>query len=448
MTIVAGNLMAIPQQNVKRLLAYSGVAHIGYMLIGIAAVSADGAGDGALLPGRVSLREHGRVPRRAGGRHGPRAATGWAAIAASRSDRRCSRSSMLVFLLSLGGIPFVAGFWAKLFIFQAAIERTCTGSSLLGAVLTIVALYYYLVLASRMYIDAPERAGPAAGPVPPQGLYRWLRGRGGRARGVSQAHGDGRPPGRLDAVLVLRASNLAIVLTCFPRLKSALICDELLVPTGTVHEEGRRSVPTGDQRRRATKAEAAHARPDPGRGGPPDPPSRVSLHLAGRRPPGQRGGQGQLLLLLQEQGRPRLRHHRPDRRASSSGRWSRPSPTLRRTRRPDPRVPRPRPGQPAPAQLRRRVPDGQPRLRAVGRARGFRRRLAGSSRSGAAAWPRPSAGEGARRAPGRPEPAGAAQFLVAALEGAILLSKVTKDIAVMEKCVDELKSHLTLYAER
>ena len=44
LTIVAGNLMAIPQQNVKRLLAYSGIAHIGYMLMGIAAMSADGAG--------------------------------------------------------------------------------------------------------------------------------------------------------------------------------------------------------------------------------------------------------------------------------------------------------------------------------------------------------------------------------------------------------------------
>ena len=46
------------------------------------------------------------------------------------------------------------------------------------------------------------------------------------------------------------------------------------------------------------------------------------------------------------------------------------------------------------------------------------------------------------------DPAGAAQFLVAALEGAILMSKVTRDIAVMENCVDELKSHLTLYGER
>ena len=45
------------------------------------------------------------------------------------------------------------------------------------------------------------------------------------------------------------------------------------------------------------------------------------------------------------------------------------------------------------------------------------------------------------------DPARAAQFLVAALEGAILMSKVTRDIAVMESCVDELKRHLTLYAE-
>jgi len=66
--------------------------------------------------------------------------------------------SMLVFLLSLGGIPFVAGS-----------GRSCSSSggdrpahvrlALLGAVLTIVALYYYLVLASRMYIDAPEKPG-------------------------------------------------------------------------------------------------------------------------------------------------------------------------------------------------------------------------------------------------------------------------------------------------
>ena len=64
---------------------------------------------------------------------------------------------MLLFLLSLGGIPFVAGFWAKLYVFWAAAERGLYGLVLLGAVLTVVALYYYLLVAKRMYIEEPVR---------------------------------------------------------------------------------------------------------------------------------------------------------------------------------------------------------------------------------------------------------------------------------------------------
>jgi NADH-quinone oxidoreductase subunit N len=71
---------------------------------------------------------------------------------------------MLIFLLSLGGIPFVAGFWAKLYVFWAAIERGLYGLVFLGAVLTVVALYYYLLVARRMYIEAPERLGRV--PIP------------------------------------------------------------------------------------------------------------------------------------------------------------------------------------------------------------------------------------------------------------------------------------------
>ena len=62
MTIVTGNLMAIPQTNIKRLLAYSGVAHIGYMLIGIAALSSTGVAMVLFYLVAYSVREHGRVP--------------------------------------------------------------------------------------------------------------------------------------------------------------------------------------------------------------------------------------------------------------------------------------------------------------------------------------------------------------------------------------------------
>jgi NADH-quinone oxidoreductase subunit N len=158
-TIIAGNLMAIPQQNVKRLLAYSGVAHIGYMLVGFAAVSATGVAMmlfylvaylfgnmGAFLVVEAVSQSEGSE-----------------SIAAYRGLAQRSpvlALSMLLFLLSLGGIPFVAGFWAKLYVFWAAAEQGLYWLVLVGAVLTVVALFYYLLVAKRMYIDAPVTTAP------------------------------------------------------------------------------------------------------------------------------------------------------------------------------------------------------------------------------------------------------------------------------------------------
>jgi NADH-quinone oxidoreductase subunit N len=163
-TIIGGNLMAIPQQNIKRLLAYSGIAHIGYMLVGFAAVSADGVAMmlfylvaylfgnmGAFLVAEAVAQSEGSD-----------------SIAVYRGLAQRSpvlALTMLLFLLSLGGIPFVAGFWAKLYVFWAAAEQGLYWLVLVGAVLTVVALFYYLLVAKRMYIDAPEKTTPV--PVAP-----------------------------------------------------------------------------------------------------------------------------------------------------------------------------------------------------------------------------------------------------------------------------------------
>jgi NADH-quinone oxidoreductase subunit N len=165
MTIVTGNLMAIPQRNIKRLLAYSGVAHIGYMLIGLAAFSSAGIATVlfylvAYLFGNMGAFMVVETVARSEQSDGIDAYQGLA----QRSPLLAL--AMLVFLLSLGGIPFVAGFWAKLYIFLAAAERGMYGLVFLGAVLTVVALYYYLLVARRMYIEAPVRPEP----VPVSGL--------------------------------------------------------------------------------------------------------------------------------------------------------------------------------------------------------------------------------------------------------------------------------------
>jgi NADH-quinone oxidoreductase subunit N len=164
LTIVAGNLMAIPQQNIKRLLAYSGVAHIGYMLVGLAAVSANGVAMMlfyliAYLFGNMGAFLVVEAVSQAEGSDNVSAYRGLA----QRSPMLAL--AMLLFLLSLGGIPFVAGFWAKLYVFWAAAEKGLYLLVLVGAILTVVALFYYLLVAKRMYIDVPERPDPIV--VPP-----------------------------------------------------------------------------------------------------------------------------------------------------------------------------------------------------------------------------------------------------------------------------------------
>jgi NADH-quinone oxidoreductase subunit N len=163
-TIIAGNLMALPQQNIKRMLAYSGIAHIGYMLVGFAAVSASGTGMMlfyllAYLFGNMGAFLVVEAVAQSEGSDSISAYKGLA----QRSP--VLALSMLLFLLSLGGIPFVAGFWAKLYVFWAAAEQGLYWLVLVGAVLTVVALFYYLLVAKRMYIDAPEDRAPV--PVPP-----------------------------------------------------------------------------------------------------------------------------------------------------------------------------------------------------------------------------------------------------------------------------------------
>jgi NADH-quinone oxidoreductase subunit N len=165
-TIVAGNLMAIPQQNVKRLLAYSGIAHIGYMLVGFAAVSADGVAMMLFYLVAYLFGNMGAffVVEAVAQSDGSEAISAYKGLA-QRSP--VLSLCMLLFLLSLGGIPFVAGFWAKLLVFKAAAqsEQGLYWLVLVGAILTVVALFYYLLVAKRMYIDAPERAQPV--PVSP-----------------------------------------------------------------------------------------------------------------------------------------------------------------------------------------------------------------------------------------------------------------------------------------
>ncbi|RME20645.1 MAG: NADH-quinone oxidoreductase subunit N, partial [Deltaproteobacteria bacterium] len=148
-TMVLGNVFALHQDNVKRLLAYSGIAHIGIMLLGFGIATRLGLGILLFyLAAYVFTNMGAFFVASVIGAEGSDELRGWAGLM-RRSP--ALGAAMLLFLLSLGGIPFVAGFWAKLLLFLAVWQAGLGVLVLLGAVLAVVALFYYLRVARSMF---------------------------------------------------------------------------------------------------------------------------------------------------------------------------------------------------------------------------------------------------------------------------------------------------------
>lgn len=154
-TMTLGNVLALRQSNIKRMLAYSSIAQAGYTLIGVVAIGAqNGAGMAAvayymLMYSLTNLVAFGVVIFLS-------RATGTENIADFAGLSRRSPAlalAMTVALLSLGGIPPAAGFFGKFFLFQAAVDSGLTWLALVGVINAIVALYYYLMVVKVMYVD-------------------------------------------------------------------------------------------------------------------------------------------------------------------------------------------------------------------------------------------------------------------------------------------------------
>jgi NADH-quinone oxidoreductase subunit N len=155
-SMILGNCAAIVQHNVKRLLAYSSIAHAGYIFIGLVAATATGATSVLFYIIVYSLTNLG--------------AFGVVAALSSRAGgdemkdfdgmaRRAPYLSllMLIFILSLAGIPPLGGFFGKFYLFASAVQRDAQHFGLLwlvvlGIVMSAVSLYYYLVLLKHVYV--------------------------------------------------------------------------------------------------------------------------------------------------------------------------------------------------------------------------------------------------------------------------------------------------------
>ncbi len=178
-SMTLGNLVALAQKNIKRLLAYSSIAQAGYTLIGVAAIQALTPEGQATAVASVSfymfmyvftnLLSFAVVILFS-------EATGSETIAdLAGLSRRSPMLALLmtVGLLSLAGVPPAAGFMGKFFLFQAAVEANLTWLAIVGVLNAIIGLYYYLVVIKVMYVDHSEDEDK---PIPFSPTYAWVLG--------------------------------------------------------------------------------------------------------------------------------------------------------------------------------------------------------------------------------------------------------------------------------
>jgi NADH-quinone oxidoreductase subunit N len=161
LSMTYGNIVAIAQKNIKRLLAYSGIAQIGNVLIGLAAGTKMGSdailfyllaylfanlGAFAIVIAVSQAIGSDEIDDYSGlGRRSPFLAF-----------------AMLIFLLSLAGVPPLAGFIGKLYIFIAAIKEGLYTLITVGLINIIISMYYYLIVVKKMYIMEPHDPSPVS----------------------------------------------------------------------------------------------------------------------------------------------------------------------------------------------------------------------------------------------------------------------------------------------
>lgn len=153
-----GAIAALGQKNIKRLMAYSSIGHMGYALLGLAAGTALGARGVLIYLAIYVFTNLGVFACIQAMRRGGRQVETIADLAGlARTDPRLAAVFSLLFL-SLAGLPPLAGFFAKFYVFLAAIQVGLIWPAVLGVLASAIGLVYYLRLVKIMYFDEPAAA--------------------------------------------------------------------------------------------------------------------------------------------------------------------------------------------------------------------------------------------------------------------------------------------------
>jgi NADH-quinone oxidoreductase subunit N len=163
-SMLLGSFAAIGQRNIKRLMAYSSIGNVGYALIGLAAGTAEGV-QGVIVYMAIYLAMTlGGFACILGMRRGGRYVETVDDLAGAAQTHPWRAFCFAAMLFSLAGIPPLAGFFAKFYVFAAAIEAHLYTLAVIGVVTSVVGAFYYIRIVKVMYFDEPRGAFERAPP--------------------------------------------------------------------------------------------------------------------------------------------------------------------------------------------------------------------------------------------------------------------------------------------
>jgi NADH-quinone oxidoreductase subunit N len=165
LTMIVGNFAALTQTNIKRMLAYSSIAHAGYVMVAMTAHSEVGTAAAMFYLASYAFMNIGAF---AVVTHFVRQGERFVAIEdmAGLAYRQPMTAGLLtIFLLSLIGVPLTGGFFAKFYVFKAALDANLVWLTVLGLLNSAVAAYYYLRVLVVMYMNEPSAASEGLQPL-------------------------------------------------------------------------------------------------------------------------------------------------------------------------------------------------------------------------------------------------------------------------------------------
>ena len=171
-SMVLGAVTALVQTNIKRLMAYSSIGHVGFALVGLAAGTQEGVSAVLIYMAIYLVMNVGAFSLILAMRRKEGPVEDINDLAGLSKTRPAMALALLVFMFSLAGIPPLAGFFGKFYVFVAAIDAGLIALSIIGVLASVIGAFYYLRIVKIMYFDDPAPAFD----VEPGGAIRVLSG--------------------------------------------------------------------------------------------------------------------------------------------------------------------------------------------------------------------------------------------------------------------------------